>query len=69
VISAFIWGGFKSQIQERLVGLAQTVTEKPVESEERLAASLVSQFKMKGWHRGHAAANPPGRRIADETIP
>jgi hypothetical protein len=36
-----------SQIQKHLVGLAQTATKKPVESGERLAASLVSQFKMK----------------------
>src|ERR1700732_5436989 len=36
-----------SQIQEHLVDLAQTATKKPVESGERLAASLVSQFKMK----------------------
>src|SRR5580700_2270521 len=36
-----------SQIQEHLVGLAQTATKKPVESGERLAANLVSQFKMK----------------------
>jgi hypothetical protein len=34
-----------SQIQK--VGLAQTATKRPVESGERLAASLVSQFKMK----------------------
>jgi hypothetical protein len=36
-----------SQIQKHLVGLAQTATKKPVESGERLAASLVSRFKMK----------------------
>ena len=36
-----------SQIQEHLVGLAQTATQKPLESGERLEASLVSQFKMK----------------------
>ena len=36
-----------SQIQKHLVGLAQTAPKKPVESGERSAASLVSQFKMK----------------------
>ena len=36
-----------SQIQEHLAGLAQTATQKPLESGERLEASLVSQFKMK----------------------
>ena len=33
--------------ESNLVGLAQTAPKKPVEFGERLAASLVSQFKMK----------------------
>ena len=36
-----------SQIHEHLVCVGQTATKKPEESEEQLAASLVSQFKMK----------------------
>jgi acetyltransferase len=36
-----------SQIREHLVGVAQTATKKPSESEEQLAANLASQFKMK----------------------
>ena len=36
-----------SQIRERLVGITQTATKNPTETGEQLAASLVSQFKMK----------------------
>jgi acetyltransferase len=36
-----------SQIREPLVGITQTATKNPTETGEQLAASLVSQFKMK----------------------
>ena len=58
-----------SQIQKHLVGLAQTASKKPVESGERLAASLVSQFKMKnGTEVALRPIRPDVNRISVESV-